>query len=103
MLAGSRQNKKAGFSPPGGQTIAATTDSTVARMEASSHVPADPVRGGEFADLGAEELSYLVALARICHSNESSQGDGYLSGLLFENISAVDKLTLKDFVLSNLD
>lgn len=50
-----------------------------------------------------EELSYLVALARICHSNESSQGDGYLSGLLFENISAVDKLTLKDFVLSNLD
>jgi len=50
-----------------------------------------------------EQLSYLVALARICHSNKAGSGEGFLSGLLFENITANDKLTLKEFVLSNLE
>lgn len=47
------------------------------------------------------EMSYLVIVARICHFSQSSAEDGFLTGMLFENISARDRLTIKDFVLSN--
>ncbi len=49
------------------------------------------------------DLAYLVALARICHFNQANGEEALLTGLLFENLSAADRLTLKDFVLSNLD
>jgi hypothetical protein len=47
--------------------------------------------------------AHLVTLARVCHSNEDASDESFLAGLLFENISAADRLALKDFVLSNLD
>lgn len=49
------------------------------------------------------DLAYLVTLARICHYNQPASDEGFLTGLLFENLSAADRLTLKDFVLSHLD
>lgn len=49
------------------------------------------------------DLAQLVTQARICHSSEDASDDALLIGLLFENISAADRLTLKDFVLSHLE
>ena len=45
----------------------------------------------------------LLTLARICHSNEDGGEAGVLTGLLFESISAANRVSLKDFVLSNLE
>jgi c-di-GMP-binding flagellar brake protein YcgR len=48
-------------------------------------------------------LAYLEILARVCHAGRAAAEEGHLSGLLFENISAKDRLTIKEFVLSNVD
>jgi hypothetical protein len=57
----------------------------------------------EFSMGPDSEMAYLVAVARICHSNKAVGDDGFLAGMLFENITPNDKLTLKEFVLSNLE
>jgi hypothetical protein len=53
-------------------------------------------------DDGAD-LAYLDTLARICHGSPSATDGGQLTGLLFENISAKDRLTIKEYVLSNVE
>ena len=45
----------------------------------------------------------LLTLARVCHSNEDTGDEGFLIGLLFESISAANRVAVKDFVLSNLE
>lgn len=46
-------------------------------------------------------LSYVVVVARICHVHIGD--DGYLTGLLFENISSADRLMIREFVLANAE
>ena len=54
--------------------------------------------------LGSDiHVPHLATLARICHTNEHAGDEGFLTGFLFENISAAARVTLKDFVLSNLE
>ena len=53
--------------------------------------------------IGNENPVRLLTLARVCHSHEGASGEGFLTGVLFENMSAAARVTLKDFVLSNLD
>jgi c-di-GMP-binding flagellar brake protein YcgR len=101
----------ASATPQGSQTSIAVTllDLSVDGSLVRSPTPLGAV--GDLVSLefsmaaeGSEsELAFLVALARICHSNKANNEEGYLSGLLFENITAKDKLTLKEFVLSNLE
>ena len=43
----------------------------------------------------------LLTLVRVCHSTRAE--DGFFTGVLFENISTHGRVTIKDFVLSNLD
>ena len=54
--------------------------------------------------LGSDiDVPHLATLARICHANDKAGDDEFLTGLLFENISAAARVRLKDFVLSNLE
>ena len=54
--------------------------------------------------IGSEtDLAHLLTLARICHTNEDTGDDRFLTGVLFESVSAAKKITLKEFVLSNLE
>jgi len=46
-------------------------------------------------------LSYVVAVARICHVHVGD--DGCLNGLLFEQISPADRMLIREFVVSNTD
>lgn len=46
-------------------------------------------------------LSYVVIVARVCHVHIGD--DGYLTGLLFENISSADRLMIREFVLANAE
>ena len=48
-------------------------------------------------------VARLITPARICHINEEPGEENFLTGLLFENLTAADRLALTDFVLSNLD
>ena len=57
----------------------------------------------DFAIGSETELVRLLTLARICHTHEDTGDDRFLTGVLFESLSAANKLALKDFVLSNLD
>lgn len=44
-------------------------------------------------------LSYVVAVARICHIHVGDEG--CLSGLLFENISPADRMLIREFVVES--
>ena len=44
-------------------------------------------------------LSYVAAVARICHIHVGDEG--CLSGLLFENISPADRMLIREFVVEN--
>ena len=55
----------------------------------------------EFSMGPDEQLSYVVAVARICHVQMGD--DGYLSGMLFENISAADRLMIREFVMAGVE
>ena len=44
------------------------------------------------------QLSYVVAVARVCHVHIGD--DGYLTGVLFENISSADRLMIREFVVA---
>jgi PilZ domain len=46
-------------------------------------------------------LSYVVAVARICHIHVGDEG--CLSGLLFETIAPSDRMLIREFVVSNAD
>jgi hypothetical protein len=46
-------------------------------------------------------LSYVVAVARICHVHVGDEG--CLSGLLFEQISPSDRVLVREFVVSQAD
>jgi hypothetical protein len=46
-------------------------------------------------------LSYVVAVARICHIHVGDEG--CLSGLLFEQIAPSDRMLIREFVVSNTD
>ena len=46
-------------------------------------------------------LSYVVAVARICHIHVGDEG--CLSGLLFEQISPSDRVLVREFVVSQAD
>jgi hypothetical protein len=46
-------------------------------------------------------LSYVVAVARVCHVHVGD--DGCLSGLLFEQISPQDRMLIREFVVDNTD
>jgi hypothetical protein len=46
-------------------------------------------------------LSYVVAVARICHIHVGD--DGCQNGLLFETISPADRMLIREFVVSNTD
>ena len=51
----------------------------------------------------SETPVHLLTLARICHAPELRGEEGYLAGVLFENISPNARVTLKEFVLSHLE
>ena len=54
--------------------------------------------------IGSEtDLAHLLTLARICHTSEDTGDNRFLTGVLFESLSAANRLALKDFVQSNLD
>ena len=54
--------------------------------------------------IGSETgASPLLTLARICHTHEDASDGVLLVGLLFESISAANRVAVKDFVLSNLE
>jgi hypothetical protein len=54
--------------------------------------------------MGVEpDVARLLTLARVCHTNHDTGDEGVLTGLLFENMSAANRLALKNFVLSNLE
>lgn len=46
-------------------------------------------------------LSYVVAVARVCHVHLGDEG--CLTGLLFENIAPSDRMLIREFVVSNAD
>ena len=46
-------------------------------------------------------LSYVVVVARVCHVHLGDEG--YLTGLLFENIAPSDRMLIREFVVSNAD
>ena len=45
-------------------------------------------------------LSYVVAMARICHIHVGDEG--CLSGLLFEQIAPADRILIREYVVENL-
>jgi hypothetical protein len=49
-----------------------------------------------------EELSYIDALARICHANRGPE-DTLLTGVLFENVADRDRLRIREFVLDAVE
>jgi hypothetical protein len=49
-----------------------------------------------------EDLSYVEALARICHANRGPE-DALLTGVLFENIGDRDRLRIREFVLDAVE
>ena len=54
--------------------------------------------------IGSEnDAAPLLTLARICHTHEDNHDEGFLIGLLFESISAANRVAVKAFVLSNLE
>lgn len=55
----------------------------------------------EFSMGPDEALSYVVAVARVCHVHIGDEG--YLTGLLFENISTADRLMIREFVLASAE
>lgn len=55
----------------------------------------------EFSMGPDEQLSYVVAVARVCHVHIGDEG--YLTGVLFENISSADRLMIRDFVVAGLE
>jgi hypothetical protein len=46
-------------------------------------------------------LSYVVAVARVCHVHLGDEG--CLTGLLFENIAPSDRMLIREYVVSNAD
>ena len=52
----------------------------------------------EFSIGPDEQLSYVVAVARVCHVHIGDEG--YLTGVLFENISTADRLMIREFVVA---
>lgn len=55
----------------------------------------------EFSMGPEEHLSYVAVVSRVCHVQLSD--DGYLSGMLFENISTGDRLMIREFVLAEVE
>ena len=49
-----------------------------------------------------EQLSYVEALARICHCQIGKE-DAVLSGVLFENIGDRDRLRIREFVVQSVE
>jgi hypothetical protein len=84
---------------------------TLVDLSADGALVRSPVALGAIGDLvrldfslGSDiDVPHLATLARVCHSSEGAGDDGFLTGLLFENISAAAKLRVKEFVLSNLE
>ena len=57
----------------------------------------------DFAMLSDLGVARLGLLARICHTHRDTGDDSFMTGLLFESISAPDRVALKGFVLSNVE
>ena len=79
-----------------------SVDGALVRSESALGAVGDGV-GLAFSMGSGVDIAYVDTLARICHSSEGTSDEGFLTGLLFENTSGTDRVSLKDFVLSNLD
>jgi c-di-GMP-binding flagellar brake protein YcgR len=95
-------------SPHGGSPPVAATIVDLSVEGALLHTPEPLGATGDLVGLAfsmddGADLAYLDTLARICHGSPSATDGGRLTGLLFENISAKDRLTIKEYVLSNVE
>lgn len=77
-----------------------SADGALVRSEDSTGANGDLV-SLEFSMGPDGALSYVVAVARVCHVHIGD--DGYLTGLLFENIAASDRLLIREYVVTHAD
>ena len=90
-------------STPGAVTVVdLSVDGALIRSPSELGAVGDLVRV-DFSIGSDADASPLLTLARICHTHEDTSEQGFLIGLLFESISAANRVAVKDFVLSNLE